>query len=47
MRDGSTKWDIWALAAMILEADMYPGEYREVGGERGALFKAEQHIKDP
>jgi hypothetical protein len=32
---------------MILEADMNSGEYREVANERGALFKAEQHSKDP
>jgi serine/threonine protein kinase len=30
LRDGSTRWDVWALAAMILEADMSPGEYRNV-----------------
>ena len=40
LRDGSTRWDVWALSAMILEADMTPGEYRNVANERGALFKA-------
>jgi hypothetical protein len=40
LRDGSTRWDVWALAAMILEADMYPGDYRNVSTERGAQFKA-------
>jgi len=36
MKDGSTLWDIWALAATILEADMLPGEYYGVSTERGA-----------
>jgi serine/threonine protein kinase len=35
LKDGSTLWDVYALAAMILEADMYPGEYFEVKNERG------------
>lgn len=38
--DGSTRWDVWALAAMILEADMSPGEYRNVQNERGCMYKA-------
>jgi len=41
LRDGSTRWDIWALAAVILEADMGPGVYRTVSNERGSLTKAE------
>jgi serine/threonine protein kinase len=45
-RDGSTRWDIWALSAMILEADMYPGEYRNVSNERGSMFKAQEHMRD-
>ena len=47
LRDSSTRWDVWALAAMILEADMHPGEYRNVQNERGALFKAQEHMKQP
>lgn len=31
---------------MILEADMYPGEYQAILKERGLHFKAEQHIKE-
>lgn len=45
LRDGSTRWDVWALAAMILEADMPSGEYRNVMSERGGLAKAEEHVK--
>jgi len=35
MKDGSTLWDIWAIAAIILESDMRPGEYYGVSTERG------------
>jgi len=37
LRDGSTRWDVWALAAVILEADMEPGAYRTASNERGSL----------
>jgi hypothetical protein len=47
MRDGSTRWDIWALSAMILEADMEIGDYRTVANERGGIFKAMEHTKKP
>ncbi len=36
LKDGSSLWDIYALSAMILEADMYPGEYLQVRNERGS-----------
>ena len=26
-RDGDTQWDVWALAAMIIESDMPRNEY--------------------
>jgi len=47
LRDGSTRWDVWALAAIILEADMEPGAYRTASNERGSLLRAEGHIKEP
>ena len=34
------------MAAMVLEADMYPGEYYSVRNESGSVKKAEQHIKE-
>ncbi len=40
LRDGSTKWDIWSLGAMILEADLERNEYLRVKNERGSLFHA-------
>lgn len=46
LRDGSTRWDVWALAAIILEADMEPGAYRTASNERGSLLRAEAHIKE-
>jgi len=46
LRDGSTRWDVWALAAIILEADMEPGAYRTASNERGCLLRAENHIKE-
>ena len=44
--NGSTRWDVWALAAIILEADMEPGAYRTTSNERGNLLRAEHHIKE-
>jgi len=41
LRDGSTRWDVWAVAAIILESDMEPGVYRTVSNERGSQIKAE------
>lgn len=35
LKDGSTAWDIWAIAAIILECDMRPGEYYGVSTDRG------------
>ena len=45
LKDGSTLWDIWGTAAVILECDMRPGEYLGTSTERGAQMKAEEHIK--
>lgn len=46
MRDGSTAWDVWAIAVIILESDMRPGEYLGVNSEHGAHTKAIEHSKD-
>ena len=40
LKDGSTRWDVWAIAAIILESDMRPGKYYGVAGERGAQAAA-------
>jgi serine/threonine protein kinase len=32
-RDGKEDWDIWALGAMILEANLPPDEYYNVNSE--------------
>ena len=44
-RDGSTKWDVWALAAIICEADMPLGEYAGMISEETALKKIRAHLK--
>ena len=36
MDDGSPKWDVWALGAMILEADLETDVYLNVDSERVA-----------
>jgi len=46
LKDGSTRWDVWAIAAIILEADMEPGAYRTACNERGSISRAEQHIRE-
>ena len=44
IRDGSTKWDIWALAVIILEADMEIDEYFSVKDERSSKRKVFEHF---
>jgi len=46
LKDGSTAWDVWAVAAIILESDMRPGEYYGVSTERGGQQRGEEHCKD-
>ena len=41
-----SSWGFGVLAAIILEADMMPGEYFGVSTERGAFQKAEEHTKE-
>ena len=36
MDDGSPRWDVWALGAMILEADMEKDQYLNIDSERAA-----------
>jgi serine/threonine protein kinase len=46
-RDGSKRWDVWALAAMVLEADMGKDGYYRTKGEDDTIKKLEIHIKKP
>ena len=46
-RDGSKKWDIWALAAIILEADMNIDVYLPTQDEKQALQLFHQHCYHP
>lgn len=43
-RNGSIKWDIWALAAMILEADMERREYYKCHSELETKNRARKHM---
>jgi len=47
LKDGSTKWDSYALAAMILEADMEKDAYLSVQSERGTKAKVEAYLDEP
>ena len=46
-RDGSKKWDIWAMAAIILECDMFKDGYFNTKGEDDAKQKLKMHLKRP
>ena len=43
LKEGSKKWDAWAFAAIVLEADMEPKAYRAVNGESQAIKVAQAH----
>lgn len=45
-RDGSTKWDIWSLVAIILECDMKVGIFKTADDEQHSLYFARNHIKE-
>jgi len=44
--DSCVKWDLWALGAMILEADLPKDEYIRVINEKGAKLKAQEHLRN-
>ena len=46
LKDGSTKWDSYALAAMALECDMEKDAYLHVMTERGAKAKVNEYINE-
>lgn len=43
-RNGSIKWDVWALTAMILEADMEKREYYRCHSELETKNRARKHL---
>ena len=43
-RDGSKAWDVWAIAAMILECDMDIGVYEHLNSEEESINAAKKHI---
>ena len=42
LKDGSLAWDVWSIVAMIVEADMRPGQFLSAAGHQGNL----KNIKD-
>jgi hypothetical protein len=46
-RDGSVRWDVWAMAAIILESNMEKDAYYDTKDERDSVSKARQHLKTP
>lgn len=44
-RNGSKKWDVWAIAAIILEADMPLKAFKNVSIVEESTKLAEDHIK--
>ena len=45
-RDGSTKWDIWAVAAIILECDMDNDAYRSCKDEADTKRRLKKHLQN-
>jgi serine/threonine protein kinase len=43
--DGSPRWDVWALGAMILEADLEKDQYINVNNESTAQNLCQQHLR--
>ena len=41
----SSKWDVWALGAMILEADLEKDQYLAVNNERTAQNICQLHLR--
>ena len=46
LKDGSTKWDSYALAAMALECDMEKDAYLHVMTERGVKAKVNEYLNE-
>ena len=47
LRDGSKKWDVYALGAIILEANMKLDGYYDTKNEEETKAKAKSHLKEP
>ena len=44
LRDGSSKWDIWAFMAMMCEADMRAGYYKTLDKEVDCVKVIRKHV---
>lgn len=45
-RDGSIKWDIWSIVAIILECDMRVGIFKSADNEEHSLYFAREHKRE-
>ena len=43
-RNGSFKWDIWGLTALICECDMPKEAFKHTDGEKKAVEKIKNHL---
>ena len=43
LKDGSLTWDVWAIVAMMVEADMKPGQFLVAAGHQGNLKNMKDH----
>lgn len=46
LKDGSVYWDIWALAAIVLECEMELNSYMAINSERGTVLKLEKYLEE-
>ena len=44
-RDGSKKWDVWAISAMLLECDLDKDDYLKTKDDKEAKVKVRKHLK--
>jgi hypothetical protein len=42
LKDGSLCWDVWAIVAMMVEADMYPEQFLSSAGHQGKAKNIKQ-----
>jgi serine/threonine protein kinase len=47
LRDGSTKWDVYAMAAVILECDLEKDAYYGVRSVKETRFVISKYIEEP
>ena len=46
-RDGPKRWDVWSIAAMLLECDMEKDEYLKAKQDKDTKKMLRKHLKKP